>query len=163
METLKLDFKIDREKNAVVVEKEFSAPLDIVWSVWTRAEALDKWWAPKPWKTKTESMDFRENGKWLYAMLGPEGEKHYSMAEYKVIVLEQKFTGLDYFCDEQGNINEDLPKSHWLVEFEPQGAHTFVKIETKYESAEDLDAILNMGFQEGFTTALNQLDDYLRS
>lgn len=163
METLKMDFRIDREENAVIVEKEFAAPLDIVWSAWTRGETLDKWWAPKPWKTKTESMKFRENGKWFYAMIGPDGEKHYSMAEYKEIVQEQKFEGLDYFCDEKGNMNEELPKSHWLVEFEPEGSHTFVTIKTKYESAEDLNTIMKMGFQEGFTAALTQLDELLRS
>lgn len=162
METLKLDFRIDREKNIVIVEKEFAAPLDIVWSAWTRSETLEKWWAPQPWKAKTESMAFRENGKWFYVMEGPEGEKHYSIAEYKTIVLEQKFIGLDYFCDEKGNINEELPKSKWLVEFEPEGSHTFVTIETKYESTEDLETILGMGFQEGFTTALLQLDKYLQ-
>lgn len=163
METLKLDFRIDREKNAIIVEKEFAAPLDIVWSAWTRAQTLEKWWAPKPWKAKTESMDFRENGSWFYIMEGPEGEKHYSKADYKTIVLEQKFVGLDYFCDENGNIKNEFPKSQWSVEFEPQGAHTFVTIETKYESAEDLESILKMGLQEGFTAALLQLDEYLQS
>lgn len=163
METLKMDFRIDKDKNAVIVEKEFAAPLDIVWSAWTLPETLDKWWAPKPWRTKTKSMNFRKNGKWLYAMEGPDGEKHFSAAEYKEIVQEQKFTGLDYFCDENGNMNNDLPKSHWLVEFEPQGARTFVTIETKYDSAEDLEEILKMGFQEGFTAALSQLDEHFKS
>lgn len=163
METLKMDFRIAREENAVIVEKEFAAPLDVVWSAWTLEETLDKWWAPKPWKTKTVSMKFRENGKWFYAMLGPDGEKHYSIAEYKEIEQEQKFIGLDYFCDENGNINEELPKSRWLVEFEPEGSHTFVTIKTVFDSAEDLDTTLKMGFQEGFTKALTQLDELLRS
>ncbi|MCB7482540.1 SRPBCC family protein [Christiangramia sediminis] len=161
METLKLEFKIDREKRSILVEKEFSAPLDVVWSAWTRAETLDKWWAPKPWKAKTKRMNFRENGSWLYAMQSPEGEEHYALAQYKEIVQEQRFVGLDSFCDENGVINEDLPKSTWKVEFEPEGSHTLVIIETEYETEEALDAILKMGFQEGFTAGLLQLDEHL--
>lgn len=161
METLKMEFKIDREKRTIMVEKEFAAPLDVVWSAWTRAETLDKWWAPKPWKAKTKRMNFRENGSWLYAMQSPEGEKHYALAEYKEIVQEQRFVGLDSFCDENGVVNEDLPKSTWRVEFEPEGSHTLVTIETKYATEEALEAILNMGFQEGFTASLLQLDEHL--
>ncbi|SDR74453.1 SRPBCC family protein [Christiangramia echinicola] len=161
METLKLEFKINKEKRTIIVEKEFAAPLDVVWFAWTRAETLDKWWAPKPWKTKTKRMNFRENGSWLYAMQSPEGEEHYALAEYKEIVQEQRFVGLDSFCDENGVVNEELPKSTWKVEFEPEGSHTLVTIETTYETEEALDAILNMGFQEGFTAGLLQLDEHL--
>lgn len=163
MDTLKMDFQINMDENSVIVEREFAAPLDVVWSAWTLPETLDKWWAPKPWIAITKSMKFRENGSWFYVMQGPEGEKHYALVKYKEIVPEQKFEGIDSFCDEKGNRNDELPVSHWLVEFEPEGAHTFVTIKTKYEKAEDLEAILNMGFQEGFTTALLQLDELLKS
>ncbi len=163
METLKMDFKINRDENSVIVEREFAAPVDVVWSAWTLPETLDKWWAPKPWKAKTKSMKFREGGKWLYAMVGPDEEEHYAVAEYKEVVPEQRFEGLDSFCDENGVIDNKLPKSHWKVEFEPEGAHTIVRIETRYESAEELEKILKMGFQEGFTSALTNLDELLKS
>ena len=162
METLKLEFKIDKEKRAILVEKEFAAPLDVVWSAWTRAETLDKWWAPKPWKARTKKMNFRKNGSWLYCMQGPKGEEHYALVEYKEIVQEQRFVGLDSFCDENGVINEEFPKSTWKVEFEPEGSHTLITIETKYENEESLEAILKMGFQEGFTAGLLQLDEHLK-
>ncbi len=163
METLKMDFRINMEENSVIVEREFAAPLDVVWSAWTLPETLDKWWAPNPWKAKTKLMEFREGGKWFYAMVGPNGEEHYSLAEYKKVIMECRFEGWDSFCDENGKISQELPKSYWIVEFEPEGAHTMVTIKTKYESVEDLETILKMGFQEGFTAALLQLDELLKS
>ncbi|MDX1543141.1 MAG: SRPBCC domain-containing protein [Christiangramia sp.] len=163
METLKLDFRIDTEKNSVCVEKEFAAPVDVVWSAWTLPETLDKWWAPKPWKAKTKLMKFREGGRWLYAMVSPEGEEHYALVAYHEVVPEQRFEGLDAFCDEKGVVNEELPKSHWKVSFEPEGAHTLVTIETIYGTAAELETILKMGFQEGFTAGLLQLDELLKS
>ncbi|AVR45490.1 ATPase [Christiangramia fulva] len=163
METLKMDFRINMDENAVIVEKEFAAPVDVVWSAWTLPETLDKWWAPKPWKAKTKSMKFREGGKWFYAMIGPEGEEHHAIVEYKLVIPEQLFEGIDSFCDENGKVNEELPKAYWKVEFEPEGARTLVRIETKYNSAKELETILNMGFQEGFTAALNSLDEHFKS
>lgn len=163
METLKLDFRIGKENNSVIVEKEFAAPVDVVWSAWTRAETLDKWWGPKPWNAKTKSMKFRENGSWLYAMQGPEGEEHFSKSEFQEVIPEQRFVAVDYFCDENGIINEEFGKSKWTVEFEPEGAHTLVKIVVKYDSDEVMEKMLDMGFQEGFTAGLLQLDDHLKS
>ncbi|APU68835.1 SRPBCC family protein [Christiangramia flava] len=161
MKELKLEFRIDKENHKILVEKEFAAPLDIVWSAWTRAETLDKWWGPKPWNAKTKEMQFRKGGSWLYAMQGPEGEEHFSKAEFQEVIPEQRFVSDDYFCDENGKINEDFGKSKWIVEFEPEGAHTLVKIETVYDSEEIMEQMLNMGFQEGFAAGLLQLDDYL--
>ncbi|TBW30325.1 SRPBCC domain-containing protein [Gramella sp. KN1008] len=163
MATLKLNFRIDRETNSIIVEKEFAAPLDVVWSAWTLPETLDKWWAPKPWKATTKLMKLRDGGKWFYVMESPEGEQHYSLVEYKEVIPEQRIEGVDAFCDENGNINEELPKSYWKVEFEPEGAHTMVTIKTKYEKTEDLDVVLNMGFQEGFTAGLLQLDELFKT
>ena len=55
----------------LTVTRTFDAPIDLVWRAWTEAELLDQWWAPSPWKSKTKTMDFSENGKRLYAMCGP--------------------------------------------------------------------------------------------
>ena len=46
-------------KKLQVVE-EFDVPVAAVWEAWTTPELLDQWWAPKPWKAETKSMDFRE-------------------------------------------------------------------------------------------------------
>src|SRR5688572_18594583 len=101
------------------VTREFSASVDETWRAWTERELLDQWWAPKPWKAETKTMDFREGGSWLYCMVGPEGEKHWAIVDYKSIVLLKSFTGLDSFCDENGNKSPDLPGMDWKVEFYP--------------------------------------------
>ena len=67
---LLMNFTVDKENNTVNVKREFNASLPQVWSAWTEPQILDLWWAPAPWKSKTKSMDFKEGGRRLYAMLG---------------------------------------------------------------------------------------------
>ena len=155
---LTMNFSVDKENKKIKVEREFAAPLENVWAAWTESEILDKWWAPKPWQTKTKSMDFREGGYWIYAMVGPGNETHWCIAEYKTITFRKNFSGLDAFCDEHGNINQELPRSLWFVSFIENPESTMVNIEVSYNELSDLEKIIEMGFREGFTAALENLD-----
>ncbi|MBS7788181.1 SRPBCC domain-containing protein [Flavobacterium sp. CYK-55] len=160
---LKFDFTVDKEKKAVHVQREFAAPRDLVWAAWTTPEILDQWWAPKPYKTVTKTMDFRVGGHWFYAMISPENVAHWCRADYQSIDTLESFSGLDAFCDEQGNINNDFPRSLWNNRFTDSGEKTLVNITVQYEKLEDLEQIIAMGFKEGFTMAMENLDQYIES
>ncbi len=160
---LAMDFAVNRESKTVQVKREFAANLDLVWAAWTTAELLDQWWAPKPYQTQTKSMDFREGGTWFYAMVGPEGEKHNCRLDYEKINPQQSYAALDAFCDEEGNINSDFPRSHWTNSFTENGNTTTVNIQVQYQSVEDMEKIMSLGFKEGFTMAMENLDQYIES
>ncbi|PBJ06129.1 SRPBCC domain-containing protein [Flavobacterium sp. ACN6] len=155
---LLMNFTVNKENNTVNVKREFSASLANVWSAWTEAAILDQWWAPAPWKSKTKSMDFKEGGRRLYAMLGPEGEEHWAIADFTSISPKTNFKYLDAFSDSEGNLNTEFPRSDWDVTFSKQGSSTFVDIVIKHEKLSDLEAIIQMGFKEGFTIAMEGLD-----
>ncbi|MBX7203932.1 MAG: SRPBCC domain-containing protein [Bacteroidia bacterium] len=159
---LQFDFSVNKENNTVNVTREFAANIELVWDAWTKPELLDQWWAPKPYQTKTISMDFSVGGRWLYYMISPEGEKHYCLNEYKKIDVLKSFSGLDAFCDETGNINTDFPRTVWNNTFTQNAQTTTVNIVAQYEKLEDLEKIIEMGFKEGFTMALGNLDQYLK-
>lgn len=158
---LLFDFSVNKENNTISVKREFAADLGLVWAAWTTPEILDLWWAPKPYQTKTKFMDFREGGHWLYAMISPEGEKHWCRADYKKIVPLQTYSGLDAFCDEDGKINTDFPRSFWTNTFSENKEKTTVDIVIAYEQLSDLEKIIQLGFKEGFTMALSNLDQYI--
>lgn len=161
---LLMDFTVDKENATLNVKREFAAPVEQVWAAWTQSELLDQWWAPKPWKARTKTMDFREGGHWLYAMVGPEGEEHWARNDYKTITPLKGFSSQDAFCDEQGNINMDFPRAQWQSTFSEQAdGVTLVTIVTKYDKPEDLEQILAMGMKEGFTAALENLDEVLKT
>jgi len=160
---LNFDFIVNKENNTVNVKREFAANLDLVWEAWTNPEILDQWWAPKPYRTETVSMDFKIGGRWFYFMISPAGEKHFCKADYQHIDILKSFSGLDAFCDENENINEDFPRSLWHNEFKGKGEITEVNIKVTYKSLEDLEMVIKMGFKEGFTMAMGNLDLYLET
>lgn len=160
---LLFDFSINKATQTVQVKREFDAGLALVWDAWTKPELLDQWWAPKPYQNRTKSMDFREGGTWLYAMISPKNEVHWCKNDYIKINLHVSYTGLDAFCDENGVTNVTMPRTEWTNTFVEENGKTLVTIEAKYNTLADLEQVIAMGFQEGFTMGLNQLDALLAS
>lgn len=157
--SLLMNFSVDKENHEVKVQREFAASRSRVWTAWTESEYLDQWWAPRPWKTETKSMDFREGGHWLYAMVGPEDERHWCRADYKTISPLQKFSWTDAFCDAEGKVTEAFPDAHWITSFTEDAGTTTVNIVIKYKDLANLEKVIEMGFKEGFTAAMENLDE----
>ena len=157
------DFSIDKENRKITVKREFNASLQKVWAAWTQSEILDKWWAPKPYKSETKSMDFSVGGSWIYAMVAPDGMKHWSRADFKSVKNLESYSAKDAFCDENGNIVSDPPGSFWTNTFTDNGETTTVLIEITFDNTENLEKHLEMGFKEGFTAGMENLDDIFAS
>ncbi|MBZ4034341.1 SRPBCC domain-containing protein [Flavobacterium sp. 17A] len=155
---LLMNFSVDKENKSVNVKRQFNAPLSHVWSAWTEAEILDKWWAPAPFKSKTTIMEFKEGGKRLYAMVGPDGTERWSYFEYSSISPKTNFKHSATFCDAEGKPNSEFGSSYWDITFSENGDATFVDINITRDSFEELQKIIEMGFKEGFTAAMESLD-----
>ena len=149
-------------QNTLTVKRNFNAPLDLVWRAWTESQLLDQWWAPKPWKSETKYMSFKVGGYRLYAMVSPEGEKHWGKTDYDFILPEKEFSGKDSFCDEDGNINTAAPISHFTIHFSEVSDHTEVIINSEYDSVDDLTKVIEMGMKEGLSGSFCNLDEVLR-
>lgn len=157
------DFIVDKENNKINVERSFDAPVDLVWAAWTEADILDQWWAPKPYKAVTKSSNFTEGGQWHYYMLSPAGEKHWCIFDFEVIKPLEFFSGIDAFCDENAVVNNTKPRVEWENGFAANENQTIVNIQLKFSTLEDLQTIIEMGFKEGFTAGLENLDQYLEA
>ncbi len=107
-------------------------------------------------------MDFREGGLWLYSMVGPDGTESYCRVDFKTIVQNKSYTGDDTFCDENGNITHDIPGMHWKSEFRPTDTGTRVEVEITFATEADMEKIIEMGFEAGFTMAHGNLDELLK-
>jgi uncharacterized protein YndB with AHSA1/START domain len=159
--TLQFDFLVDKEKNTITVKREFAANRQLVWDCHTKSELLDRWFAPQPFTTKTKHMDFKEGGHWLYAMIEPEGKEYWGRMDYLKIKPIESYTGLDAFCNENGELNPELPRAKWFVTFKDVEENSLVQTVVTYNSLNDLETVIQMGMKEGLTSTLERLDDLL--
>lgn len=161
MSTNKTHVVKDLKERSILVSREFNAPLADVWRAFTESELLDKWWAPAPWRAETKTMDFRAGGHWLYAMVSPEDQKHWGRMDYIAIDHHKAIDIEDYFCDENGNTDEQLPASKGQNVFTPTTTGTRVEFKMIYPTEADLQKIVEMGFEQGITACFEQLEQLL--
>lgn len=154
-------FTKDPGGKKMTITRDFNAPLADVWQAWTESDLLDQWWAPRPWKTETKSMDFKNGGQWLYAMAGPNGEKHWNRVEFGTIDLKKSFTATSLFIDDDGNIIESFSPMYWYNRFSETSTGSRVVVEVSFDNEAGLQQIIEMGFKDGFTMALGNLDELL--
>ena len=155
------DFLVDKENKQIKVKRSFDGQLPLVWQAWTDAKILDQWWGPHPWKARTSVMDFREGGRWFYAMVGPSGETHWSLVNFKTIAHQKSFTTDCAFSNEKAEIIPDFPSNQWEIHFTGREDETVVDVTLSFEKLEHMEQMVQMGFKEGFTIGLEQLDEWL--
>ncbi len=173
------------EENALVIERIFEAPRELVWKAWTESELMQKWWGPEGFTSQSIKIDFRVGGMAILGMHGPAGSPWdrdmYSSGVYKEIVSPNdlpageagKLVTTDYFSDSEGNMIEpskegqvpNFPKEMTVtVLFEEAGGGKtkLSVIYPKPETAEQLEAMLASGMKEGWNSSLNKLENLLK-
>ncbi len=159
--TNKTEVTKDFKERSILVSRIFIAPIEKVWKAFTSSEILDQWWGPSPWRAETKKMNFTVGGYWLYAMVGPENQKHWGRMNYIAINHFKKIEIEDAFCDENGNLNVELPVSKGEIVFTQTETGTRVELRMIYPTESDLQKLIEMGFEEGITICLDQLENFL--
>ncbi|HEU4508685.1 MAG TPA: SRPBCC domain-containing protein [Pyrinomonadaceae bacterium] len=156
---MQMVFIVDKETKTVSISKEFAAELSLVWDAYTKPKLLDQWWAPKPFQSRTKFMDFKVGGRRFYAMVSPEGDERWVLQKYTSITPKTNFKLFNAFADEHEN--PELPGSDWDLNFSEKDGVTKVSISIYNESLERLERMIELGFKEGITVQMNNLDELL--
>ncbi len=156
---LLFDFVVDKATKTAIITREFDADLALVWDAFTKAELLDQWVAPKPWTSKTKFMDFKVGGRRFYAMVSPEGLERWAIQKYTSISPKTNFKMFNAFADKDGH--PELPGSDWDYTFSEQNGKTTVRITIYNESLARMEKMIEMGFKEGMSLSLVNLDTLL--
>lgn len=165
---LRFDFVVDKDKSTITVKREFAAKRQLVWDCHTKRELLDQWFAPKPLTAKTRHMEFKPGGYWHYGMVMPDGQTFWSRLDYIAINPIDNYAALDGFSDEAGVVNADMPRARWDVSFTDAAGNgaskrTLVTTVVKYDSADDVQKVIDMGLKDGMTSTLERLDELLEA
>jgi len=100
-------------EEALIIERIFDAPRELVWKAWSEPERMMRWQGPKGFTAPVCKLDFRVGGKYLFAMQSPdfnEGKSIWSTGVYREIVPFERIVCTDSFADEDGNV---VPASHY--------------------------------------------------
>jgi len=155
------EFKVDKAAKTVYITREFDADLDLVWDAFTKAEILDQWTAPAPFMAKTKSMNFEVGVKRVYAMVSPEGHERWAIQTYTSIHPKTNFKMFNAFADKDGN--PEALGSDWDYTFSEQNEKVIVHIVIYNESLERMEKMIEMGFTEGFTMSMLNLENVLKT
>jgi uncharacterized protein YndB with AHSA1/START domain len=99
-------------QDAVVMERDFDAPVDLIWRLWTESEHFKRWYGPDGATIPVAKMDVRPGGHRLVCMevQTPSGALQMWFAgEYLEVVENLRLVYTEAVSDEHGNI---APGSH---------------------------------------------------
>lgn len=146
----------------LIATRVFDAPRELVFEAYSSCEHLKNWWGPHSWPMKECTMNFRERGEWHYCLRGPnEEDTSWGQAFYKKIDKPERIVYDDYFSDEEGNINKEMPGMQITVEFNKQGNATRLVSTTLFDSPDALQSIVEMGAKDGFAESWDRLEEHL--
>ena len=155
-------FEPDLAAKTIHIVREFNAPIEKVWKAYTEPDLLKRWIAPKPWTAIPKIADFTVGGVWQYAMVSPEGQKHWVYDKFTVIEIESVISSIGMFCDGEGNPNPDGPKSYVNTRFSSvDGNRTKVDSVITFDDEATIKWFVENGFKEGTAMTLEQLDELL--
>ncbi len=155
--------RIEKDVEALTMKffAEFDASVDRVWQLWKDPRQLERWWGPPTYPATFEKHDFRVGGRSAYYMTGPEGEKPRGWWRITAIEEPTRFEFDDGFADDDGNPVEALGIVHGVVALDATGGKTRLTSLSRFESAEQLEQMMEMGMEEGMREAIGQIDAIL--
>jgi uncharacterized protein YndB with AHSA1/START domain len=155
------DITKDIENRTLTITAEFAAPLERIWALYADPRQLERVWGPPEYPATFVDHDLRPGGRMTYYMTSPEGEKFGGYWDVDEVDEPRRFAFRDGFADADLNPNADLPVSHCDYAFSTTDDSTRAVFTSRYDSAEDLQKVLDMGMEEGARTAINQIDGFL--
>lgn len=94
-------------QDAVVIERIFEAPVDLVWQMWTDPEHFAAWYGPEGASVPVAQMDVRVGGTRLVCMTVATPDGPMSMwftGEYREVVTNERLVYTESLSDEHGNV-----------------------------------------------------------
>lgn len=156
---------VDAQKDAktltFTIVAEFDATVERVWQIWEDPRQLERWWGPPSWPATFERHDFVPGGTVNYFMTGPDGEKSRGWWRITAIAAPTRLEFDDGFADENGDPVGEMGQTHAVVTLEAVEDRTRMTTVSHFESAEQLEQMLEMGMEEGLKQAMGQIDAIL--
>ena len=141
----------------LTISRFIAAPPAAVWNAWSIPANLEKWWIPAPIECQVVTLDLRPGGGFVTRMREGSGDfQPHVDGCFLEAIPEQRLVFTTVLTEGW------QPAEPWLaltaiLTFEAQDGGTLYSARVLHKSPEDSDKHVQMGFQEGWGTAIDQL------
>jgi len=139
----------------LVLERVVDVPPAKVWEAWTTPEILMKWFTPDPWKTVSCKMELVPGGSTETVMESPEGQQFPNTGCILEVVPGKKLVFTDAL--KGGWRPSENPFMTAIIEIIPEGDGTRYRATAMHKDEETKQKHMEMGFEEGWGAALDQM------
>jgi len=151
-----VDEEAGTEPVAVVLDRVYDAPPERVFAAWTTPEAVQRWFAPKPFQLVVHQMDFRVGGRFRMAMRGPNGEDFPFTGTYREIAPARRLVWTGEFA------TGPAEQITTVVTLRAQGRKTRLDVRQTFHVLTPEIRHAVAGANEGWTMTLDQLAAFCR-
>jgi uncharacterized protein YndB with AHSA1/START domain len=100
-----------------IISREFDAPRDLMWRVWTEREHFAQWFGPKGGTVAIAKMNFVPGGMLHYSIRTPDGKEMWGKAVYREIAPPGKIVWVNSFSDkDEGTTRHPLTTDLWPLQ-----------------------------------------------
>jgi uncharacterized protein YndB with AHSA1/START domain len=162
-------FTKDKAARTLTMQRIFNAPREKVFAAFSNVDALNAWWGPQGWETRSKEFSFTPGGAWHYGMKCVDeaqgewfGQEAWGKAVYETIDEQHTIVYRDYFADADGTIDESMPGSTISMNFVDLGdGRTELISITQFDSEEGYDQVIAMGVEQGASESWDRLAEYM--
>jgi uncharacterized protein YndB with AHSA1/START domain len=132
------------------------APREKLFRAWTDPHLIPQWFCPPPWGVSEAHTDVRPGGATLIVMRGPNGEKMPNRGVYLEVIPNEKIVFTDAYSEAW--VPSDKPFMTGILTFEEEDGQTRYTARVRHWNAEDMAQHAEMGFEQGWGIATDQLE-----
>jgi uncharacterized protein YndB with AHSA1/START domain len=147
-----------QHESTVVMTRVFDVPRERVFEAWTRAEHLEKWFAPKGFAVTDCECDARPGGVFRLCMRAPWGGAYWVRGEYREVLVPERLVIACTLDHEQGasRLDEIID-----VAFEQSGSRTKLVLNSTARGTGAKAPSMLAGLQKGWAQTVDRLDALL--
>ena len=144
----------------LVLTRDIDVPVELVWEAWTTPASLKQWYVPKPWSVTDCEVDLRPGGIFRTVMRSPDGQEFPNVGCYLDILVNKRLVFTDTLLP--GFRPSPKPFFTGILTLEPTAKGTRYTAMAIHGDPDACKKHEEMGFHNGWGTALDQLVDHIK-
>jgi len=154
------DVAKDLDARTMTITAEFDASAERLWELWSDPRQLERWWSPPSHSSTFVEHELKVGARTTYFMTGPDGEKHHGHWRIEEVEPPHRLHMTDDVVDDEGKPEDGGPTGMTVTIAEADGTAT-MSIQTHFADRASMEQTIEMGFEQGMTETLSQVDPLL--